>query len=226
MKVILTGGGSGDNTKELDKKFSSLLDKSKPLLYIPLAIDNIKHPYSECLKWLRLTFDNLGVSKYEMWTGDKLENSENKNPKDFAGIYIGGGNTPYLLKKIRETGFDKFIEKALSNNVPIYGGSAGAVIFAKTIIPSLYHDMNWVDLKNFEGFNQINNLEITCHYDSSQDDQIKKMISDNKMPKVLALTEKNGIFVSAEKLELIGQERAFLFEKGSKKEINLGEVNL
>ena len=61
MRIILSGGGSGERTKELDEMFASLLDKTKPLLYIPIAIDSIKHPYSSCLAWLRSTFDKLGV---------------------------------------------------------------------------------------------------------------------------------------------------------------------
>ena len=53
MELIVTGGGSGKDTKEIDEFFASKLDKDKPLLYIPIAIDNIEHPYPDCLKWLK-----------------------------------------------------------------------------------------------------------------------------------------------------------------------------
>jgi len=58
--------GSGEDIIEVDKLFASMLDKNKPLLYIPIAIDNIKHPYEDCLDWLKNTFEPLGISKYEM----------------------------------------------------------------------------------------------------------------------------------------------------------------
>ncbi|MEK6793115.1 MAG: hypothetical protein AABX95_04830, partial [Nanoarchaeota archaeon] len=72
MVLILTGGGNGEDTKEIDKYFASLVDKTKPLLYLPIAIDTIKHPYPECLRWLRQTLDKLGIRKYEMITEETL----------------------------------------------------------------------------------------------------------------------------------------------------------
>ena len=110
MKIILSGGGYGKDTKELDGKFASLLDKSKPLLYLPIAIDNTKHPYPDCLKWLKSTFNNLGVSSYKMITEKTIDDLKNENPRDFAGIYIGGGNTPYLLRTIKETCLWNFLK--------------------------------------------------------------------------------------------------------------------
>jgi dipeptidase E len=206
MKLVITGGGSGEKTKELDSLFASLLDKSKPLLYIPIAIDNIKHPYSECIKWLRSTFDSLGVSKYEMWTEADLEQSEAVTAESFSGIYIGGGNTPYLLNKIRNTSLDKLIKDALNQNIPLYGGSAGAVVFAKSIIPALYHDKNWVEIKKFDGFNVLQDEEITCHYSHKETTLVRQMMKDHNMSRVICLSERNGLYIQDNQIQVIGQE--------------------
>lgn len=224
MRVILSGGGSGEKTKELDEKFASLLDKSKPLLYIPIAIDNIKHPYPECLAWLRATFDRLGLHRYELWTEQDLHKAKKASPDTFAGIYIGGGNTPYLLKKLKESQLQKFIKRCLAKNIPIYGGSAGALVFSRSIISSLYYDKNWVEIKNLEGFDILNGKEITCHYSEKEDEKVRKMIKEHNLGYILALTERNGLFINNNKISLIGQEPAILYEKNKKKKINPGEI--
>jgi len=224
MHLILSGGGSGEDTKELDQKFSFLLNKNKPLLYIPIAIDNIKHPYIECLKWLKSTFDNLGIKKYEMWTEDDLINSNYISPDNFSGIYIGGGNTPYLLKKLKETRFWEFLKKAIKLNIPIYGGSAGALIFSKTIANSLYEDKNWVELKNLNGMNILNNCDLIVHYKTKNKDIAVTISKNNKTTQIIALTEKNGLNVTDNGISLLGKEQAYIFNKGKIKKINPGDI--
>ena len=39
MRIFLCGGRSGKEIKEATTKFGNLIDKSKPLLYIPLAME-------------------------------------------------------------------------------------------------------------------------------------------------------------------------------------------
>lgn len=49
MRIFLCGGGSGKEIEEATIKFGNLIDKSKPLLYIPLAMKSEK--YDSCLEW-------------------------------------------------------------------------------------------------------------------------------------------------------------------------------
>lgn len=223
MKIILSGGGSGEDSKELDEFFVKLLNKEKPLLYIPIAIDKQKHPYPSCLDWLKKTFEKYWINSYLMLTEENFEKFLNVNVKDYSGIYIGGGNTPYLLKELKKMGFWKVLQEAVSEDIPIYGGSAGAIIFAKTIIPSLYHDKNEVGLTSFDGMNILEGRDISCHYKNGED--IFKIVTENSLSSVIALTQKNGIFVSENKIKLLGQESAWIFEKGKKtrKEFRVGE---
>lgn len=46
MKLFLCGGGSGNQIKFALHKFSSSIDKSKPILYIPFAMNEDK--YDSC----------------------------------------------------------------------------------------------------------------------------------------------------------------------------------
>ncbi|MGC9309389.1 MAG: Type 1 glutamine amidotransferase-like domain-containing protein, partial [Candidatus Nanoarchaeia archaeon] len=151
------------------------------------------------------------ISSYEMITEQNIDSLKNKNPKDFSGIYIGGGNTPYLLKLIKDTCLWNFLKLALKENVPIYGGSAGAVIFGKTIIPALPYDKNEVSLKNLSGFNILNGIEITCHYSTKEKQNVQKLMKKNHIKRLIALTEKNGLFVNDKNITLIGNENGFIF---------------
>jgi dipeptidase E len=224
MRLIISGGGSGKDTKEQNELFVNLLDKSKPLLYIPIAIDVVKHPYSSCLEWLKSELGEFYVTKYEMWTIEDLEKSRSVSPDNYSGIYIGGGNTPFLLKKLKETGMWDFLKDAIKKDIPIMGGSAGAIIFAKSIIPSLYHDMNWVELKNFSGMDILMGREITCHYVSEMENDVKSMIKKEGLGELIALSNKNGLYVTDNEMSVVGQEPAIIFSQDKKVEFNIGEV--
>lgn len=52
MKLILCGGGSGEQNHFANKKLNEIIDHSKPLLYIPLAMDEGDHPYDSCYEWI------------------------------------------------------------------------------------------------------------------------------------------------------------------------------
>lgn len=220
MEVILSGGGSGKDSLEMDRLFASLVNKSKPLLYIPIAIDKIKHPYPECLKWLKQTFNPLGVELYEMWTEEQLPKSKEFQPDYSGGIYIGGGNTFYLLKTLKETNFWDFLRKAVKKNIPIYGGSAGAIIFGESILTST--DENIVGLKNFSGMNLLKNMSLFCHFEQEKENFIYENIKNLHANKVIALSEKTGIYLKDNQKTIIGKEPAYLFYDKYKKKIDVG----
>jgi len=221
MKLILSGGGSGEKTKELDELFAKLINKNKPLLYISIAIDKLKHPYPECLKWLKSTFDKLGVTLYEMWTEKELQNVK-MEPEGFGGIYIGGGNTFYLLKILQESNFWDFLRKCLDNNIPIYGGSAGAIIFGHSILSC--NDEKNVNLNDFTGMDILNGISIFCHYKPEKDEFVKQKIIINKLNKIIALPETSGIYKDNKKSQIIGKDSAWLFSKNKKVEIGVGDT--
>ena len=93
---------------------------------------------------------------------------------DYGAVFIGGGNTFKLLKKIKESGFDKKLIKYYKSGGTIYGGSAGAIILGKDINTALMckdADVNEVKLKDISGMNLIGGYDIQCHF---EDNQIKE----------------------------------------------------
>lgn len=48
MQLILCGGGEGEQNTQANQRLNEIIDHTKPILYIPLAMDEIEHPYDEC----------------------------------------------------------------------------------------------------------------------------------------------------------------------------------
>jgi dipeptidase E len=213
MKLFLSGGGMDQDSIEIDKKFSEQIDKSKTLLYIPLAINTHKHPYSECLKWIKGIFDPLGINLLSMWTEKELKIAKKADFDNFGGVYIGGGNTFKLLKKLKELGTLDILRDLTRKDIPIYGNSAGAVILTRTIIPALSADINEVGLKNFDALDLLKGYDIFPHYEKSQNNLIKEYIKKYRLKKVIGLPENCGLFVTDNQIKVIGPGSAFVFDK-------------
>ena len=215
MKIFLSGGGSGEKSLQLDKKFVQSIGKKKPLLYIPIAIDTQKHPYDQCYKFISNALNPLGQKNIVMWTEKELKNKKKQDFSRFGGIYIGGGNTFKLLKELKEFGVFEILKQLAKEGIPIYGGSAGAIIMGRTIIPSLYSDPNDAKLSDFSAMNLVKDYDIWCHYVSSMDSEIKKYREKYKM-KIIALPENSGLFVTDGAIEVIGPGSAFSFDRKKK----------
>ena len=210
--LFLSGGGDKEQTKEIDQAFIKQINLNKPLLYIPIAMDEAI-PFDECYKWINSVFKPLGIQEITMWTD--LSNKTLEDLKQFSAIYIGGGNTFSLLNAIRISKIDKALEEYTENEGVIYGGSAGAILLGSNIMTCAHMDANNVNLQNFEGLNYIQDYSIWCHYEMENDSLIRSYIKNYKK-NVIALPEDTGIFFSKSGIEVIGTSPAFIFKDDDK----------
>jgi dipeptidase E len=211
MKLFLGGGGGSADSIELDKKFVASLDLSKPLLYIPIATNTAKYPYSGCVAWLSSVLGPLGVKDIVMWTEEDLKAKTKEEFAQFSGIYIGGGNTYKLLKELKEFGTFDILSTLAKEDVSIYGGSAGAIILAKTIIPAGFLDENKVGLTDFSALNLVHGHDIWCHYTGTEDDSIMDYIKKFNLQKIVAIPEDAGLIVSEKEIEEVGPGKVKFF---------------
>ncbi|MEI6420042.1 MAG: Type 1 glutamine amidotransferase-like domain-containing protein [bacterium] len=204
MKIFLGGGGNAQQSLELDKKFVEALDKTKPVLYIPIAMPPELYSYPSCLEWIRGVFQPLGFDNFAMWTEKDLEGKSEKDFLEFGGVYIGGGNTFKLLKDLKEFGTFEILKSLAFKNIPIYGGSAGAIIFAKTIIPALPYDENKVGLTDFSALNLINGFDMWCHYKPEMLPLVNEFKQKYSLEKIYAIPEEAGLVVSENDIQIVG----------------------
>lgn len=215
MRLFLSGGGSNKQTHLLDQTFARELDKDKPLLYIPVAL-SVDHPLREKAKeWVQQTFRPLGISTFYFAQEENLPALAIANLHDtFSGIYIGGGNTFRLSKLLRESGLDIQIKSAVMNNLPVYGVSAGTLIFARTITQAIGYD-EYVDgdLENLTGLDLLQGHDIWCHYDISMDPQIDDYRDKYNLDKLIVLPDNLGIIVNEMTMNFIGNGVGYAFQK-------------
>lgn len=208
--LFLTGGGDKQNTEKFDQEFLEAIGTAKPLLYIPVAMKNLKS-YEECYQWVQSVFIPLGIQEIVMWTD--LNQKSLEDLKAFSAVYIGGGNTFSLLKDVRNSNFEAILKEYVNAGGILYGGSAGAIILGSDILTCSHLDANDVKIEDFKGLHLIGQLAIWCHYSESDDELIHKYIEDTKKP-VLALSEETGAYIRNGHLKVTGKKPAFLFKEG------------
>lgn len=195
--LILSGGGDTEIVKPIDRFFADRIDKEKVVVYIPIAMEESCFTYEECLEWFTETYSGYGIHYFEMWTDLR----EKKISNSYSAVFIGGGNTYKLLKAIKESNFDKECIGYLNNGGVIYGGSAGAIIFGKTIDTAKHADKNIVNLIDTRGLNLLKNKDIWCHYTEADDEFIKQY--DNEL---FIIYEESGIVFAGDRVIGLGKE--------------------
>lgn len=232
MKLFLNGGGCGKQTLLTYKEINKIINHSKPVLYIPLAMDEEAHPYDSCYEWIKGEISSIDIPSIEMVRS--FEELEKKNLDDYSLIYIGGGNTYKLLNGIKTTkNYDK-LKKYILNRGIVYGSSAGAVIFGKSIDIIRVMDKNEINLTDTKGFNYLNNISVFVHYTNYRSKLSKeenKTLTDKytnfiteyttNNEKVIAIPEEDTIFFDGKNVKVIGELPYYIFENGKKEKIEI-----
>ncbi len=214
MVLFLSGGGSGEKSKEIDRAFVQVVGKDKPILYIPLARDP---PYDACLDWILDNFAPFNFNNIKMILS--VDNLKRIDLRNYSGIYIGGGDTYRLLKDLIDAKFLKILADFVNSGGHVYGGSAGAIIFGKSIETS--SEKNKVFLRSTNGLNMIGQNSIFCHYTDEDNERIETYIKKNKTP-AIAIPENAGIIVEDNTIKTIGPRNVFLFDGSEKNGITPG----
>jgi len=211
--LFLSGGGDEIQTKEIDHTFVQSINKTKPMLYIPIAMNENHIPYESCYEWVTNTFESLGVNHITMWTdlfGKSLEDLQ-----VYSSVYIGGGNTFNLLHELRQTGFIDVLHHYIATGGIVYGGSAGAIILGKDIKTSAHMDTNEPELEKTDGLNLVDEYALWCHYHPNQDDLIYTYQKDYQQ-NVIALPEETGLKITEQGIRVIGSRKAYRFTREGK----------
>lgn len=230
MKLFLNGGGS---TKELALSMSivnELMDHSKKILYVPLAMDEMDFSYDDCYKWFQKQLVNVDVKEVDMpRTFEQLASLDYSN---YSAIFIGGGNTYKLLKGIKDNGIFEKINEYLNNDGIVIGCSAGAIIFGYDINSCLAMDKNDVNLIDTKGFNKLNGKSIFAHYTNSRTEDIHKKYTDYLIEysttneAVIALPEEDTIFIDDDKITIIGDRTYYEFNNGISNKIDISDQDI
>ena len=215
MKLILNGGGVGKQVEAARQLLNSLIDNTKKILYIPLAWPD--PTFNGCLEFMTGELSDVAKAGIDMIkTPEELMN---KDFKEFACLYIGGGNTYKLLYYLKLSGaYEKIKKYLLEDDGIVYGGSAGAIIFGKDLDSCNMDDENEVGLEDNSGFDMLNGYSLLCHYTSRDAERTelskKYLLKLSKTKPVYAIPEEDTIYVKDGDIRFLGDRPYYEFVKG------------
>ncbi len=237
MRLILCGGGNGEKTVIANSKLNEIIDHKRPLLYVPLAMDEVEHPYDGCHEWIKGELANVDIPRIEMVR--TFEELASKDYNDYCAIFIGGGNTYKLLLGLKQNGaYDKIRDYILNDGI-VYGASAGAVIFSKDIDVIASMDPNDVNLQDTKGFDALDGISVFPHYTNrkskltdEENDARMNMFTNSiiafsqAVGEVVAIPEEDAIYVNGDSVEVIGSKPYYTFKDGLSEKFDIEKKTL
>ena len=183
--VLLTSAGFEDFEGKIKSNlvdcFLKMLGKpvgEAKILFIPTAA--ISDEAKEMADWCRQELIRLGVKEDNIHTYDIDGMLHEKEAMMFDVVYFTGGDTSYLLQRIKKTEFDKVIKKMVYANKVYVGVSADSLIATPNIGEPYEEETSGLCLINAY-------LSVHCPAD-------KQARTDLPLPHV-ALTDRQAIAV-------------------------------
>jgi len=159
------------------------------VLFIPnekATSDNIK-----CKKYNRRLCE-FGFSPENVHVFDHSVPNASRN-LDIDAIYVSGGNSFEMLRRIRQSGFDQDIIQYVKTGVIYIGGSAGAHLASPDISHIQAFDPVSPGMTDFRGLELWNGLLI-CHYSPERASICEKLQRTSPYPLHL-LTDDDAIVI-------------------------------
>jgi peptidase E len=195
MNLLLTSAGF--KNQQIAETFLKTVGKPADqiqLIFIPTASRT-----PEELHYIEVSkqeLDDLGIKNIHI-----LNLDHKISPEEISGadvIYVCGGNTFYLLQKIRESEFDK----ALSDFGGLYVGvSAGSIVTGPDIASAGPWDENDVNLSDTSGLKLVN-FVVAPHF-VKEDKKTLEVFRGSADYEIINLTDNQAILVKNGKKEII-----------------------
>ena len=168
-RIIAIGGGEikDKTTLQIDEKIAAFAkeragDRRANALFIPTASHDFMPYYNSFHKMYTGIFDiktDVALTVYREPDPERLKEKFLKADV----IYVGGGDTVFMMEHWKKTGMLELIEEAYGRGVPIAGLSAGAICWFSDIYTDSLKTENGAQYAMFKGLNWIKGI-ISPHY--------------------------------------------------------------
>ncbi len=202
-KLLLASNGKVVIEEGLKLLFGN--DKKIKLAYITTAGNCFEGEGREYLKRHKDKIKELGYNFEEIDIKGKNEDELMALLKDKDAVYVEGGNTYYLLKAVRESGFDKVIKELIEKGIAYIGSSAGSYIMCPTIEMTDWkpNDKDKYGVTDFTALNLVPFL-VFAHYLPELEDILREKVANAKYP-VKILKDGQAILVENDNYKLVGE---------------------
>ena len=177
--------------------------KDYKIAYVITASKSV--PSTAYIERNRKFFNEQGYNIEELDLDGKNESQLINILKNFEMVYVEGGNTFYLLKSIRESGFDKVIKKLIPKGLIYMGASAGSYVACPTIEMATWKHQDKYDHHGVTDYSSMNLVPflMTAHYKPEFHDLLKGRISTANYA-VKILDDDQALLVQDDTCTLIG----------------------
>ena len=168
-RIIAIGGGEikDKTTLQIDEKIAAFAkeragNRRANALFIPTASHDFMPYYNSFHKVYTGIFDiktDVALTVYREPDPERLKEKFLKADV----IYVGGGDTVFMMEHWKKTGMLERIEEAYGRGVPIAGLSAGAICWFSDIYTDSLKTENGAQYAMFKGLNWIKGI-ISPHY--------------------------------------------------------------
>ena len=193
--------------KSIDKLIEHLPSSPKNLkvAFVPTAAT----PYKD--KWFvkldRDKLEKLGFNLIDVKLESKTEKQLTKELEGIDVIFVGGGNTFYLLQEARKSGFDKIVKRLVEKGTVYIGSSAGSVLACPTIeiVRPIDDPSKAPELKSYEGLNLVDFIVLPHFGEKKFETGYEKMRPgiEKLKYKVFKINDNQAILVKGNKIEVV-----------------------
>lgn len=192
--IVLTSNSFPDFNPRLRQEFLRVVGKPVEqikVMFIPTA--SVKEEDREFMRDSRASYLEMGILPKNIIDVELDHYVTEVELSLYDVVHVDGGNTFYLLEKIRETGFDKAVKKYLKRNKGVYVGmSAGTIAAGPDIeIAIPFDDPAVGNLKDTKGMGLVPTA-YSPHFQRKDIRHIQSYIDANKYP-VKTLRDGEGI---------------------------------
>ena len=175
--------------------------KGGNLAFIPTAADTYENKW-----WIKEDKIKLAKKGFDLTEIDLKRKVSLKEFKYFDVVYVAGGNSFYLLEKMRESGFGRMIKKLVDREVTYVGSSAGAVVAGPSIWPIRFlDDPSKAKLKSFKSLNLVDFIPLPHFGNKKYSKPYKKVMKGlgKTNYKYVKIKENQAVLVKNGKVKII-----------------------
>lgn len=177
----------------------------KRAIFIPTAGD----PYEnqDFVEADKLALQRYGIEVVDLDLKNKSECEVRQLIMGADIVLVAGGDTFYLMEKLRESGADKVIKDFINDGGIYVGSSAGSIVCCPTIEGAEEFDNPGLapNLKNFNGMNIFNEVVIPHTHKEKYFERVKRASDklESQGHKVNKLTDDDVLFYDGDHGELL-----------------------
>lgn len=191
-KLLLTSAGF-ENPK-IGKEFLKLINNNPSttkILFIPTASRTEEELYY--VEKSKEELLEVGIKEENIIIYNLDSTISNETLNEISVVYVCGGNTFYLLYRIREAKFEILLTKLIQHGILYVGVSAGSLLVGPNINIPDYSDSNDISISDFNGLN-ITNIVVVPHYSEEQKEIIKEAKQNTKYS-IMPLTDRQALLI-------------------------------